>query len=136
MGNNGAPNIAGSSLYLSGRHTLRKWNFGLDLGVLSFMKELTGFTFATPQHILTGGQFDLQNPNHTNPFGFGSYVLRSINKQTQLRTYIQYQFAKRFSVIYNWNFRRIVEVKSFPLTYGIHRFVIRYNFLRRVRDTK
>jgi len=132
LGNNSVYSVSGSTLWASGIYKYKKFNFGLSIGLISYYKENLGFAFVVPQSVLENGEFDYQNLEEIDDiFNFKDYKLRTINKNFQLRTKIRYQLSKRFSIGYQWNFRRFSEVKKHPVTYGIHALSIRYNILNK-----
>ncbi|HHS95749.1 MAG TPA: hypothetical protein ENJ45_04100, partial [Phaeodactylibacter sp.] len=86
LGNNGLYYLIGSHLYFSTNYhkTLsKKWRVEaiLDLGLLSFYKESTGFGFSAPQNALEAGGFNYQDEALTNPFGFKYYHFQHLGKQ-------------------------------------------------------
>ena len=135
LDNNGGYFITSSDLFAAGVYHRGKWNFGLDLGLLSFQKERTSFAFSAPQNALEDGAFDYQNEALENPFGFKYFTFKPIGQQLYLRTHIQYQWKERFWVGYEWTARHFAEVKNYPVTVGNHRIVVRYNFIHKTKST-
>lgn len=133
LGNNSGYDITGSTLWASGIYDYKKFRFGFDLGLASYFRESTGFSFSAPQNVLEGGDFDYQNSKLDDRFAFKYYELRTIPKHFQIRTSIRYRVSKRFSVAYKWHLRKFAEVKNYPVTYGIHSLSIRYNFFSRTK---
>ena len=134
--NNGAYYIASSDLFVTGNYHKGKWNFGLDLGLLSFQKERTGFAFSAPQNALEDGEFGYQNEALENPFGFKYFTLKPLGQQLYLRSRIQYQWKKRISVGYQWTGRHFAEVKNYPVTAGSHQLVLRFNLTHKTKSSK
>lgn len=127
LDNNGSYYITSSDLFASGTYQFGKFNFGLDLGVLSYQKERTSFAFSAPQNALEDGNFDYQDEALDNPFGFKYFRLKSLPQQLNIRTNITYQWKDRISVAYQWSARHFAEVKNYPVTIGSHQIVLRYN---------
>ena len=132
--NNGRNYLASSDLMGSVNYQRGKFNFGLNLGLLSFQKELHGFAFSAPQVLLENGGFDYQAENIVNPFGFKYYTFFPLGKQLILQTNISYQLGKRLSVAYNWSVRHFATVKNYPATIGNHQVLIRYNLIHKVKE--
>lgn len=127
LDNNGNNYLTSSDLFATGLYQKDKWNFGLDLGLLSFQKERMSFAFSAPQKALEDGEFDYQNDALENPLGLKYFVFKPIWEQLYLRTHIQYQWKEQLSVGYQWTVRHFAEVKNYPLTIGNHQIVVRYN---------
>lgn len=134
LGNNGMYYVTSSDLLASVNYKYKKIDFGLDLGILSFVKEGTSFAFSAPQNGLEDGEFDYQNEQLADPFGFKYYEIRSTFKHFILRTNINYQLGKRFEVGYQWNVRHFAEVEDYPVTIGKHNLTIRWDFVHRIKD--
>jgi hypothetical protein len=130
LGNNGTYQILSSNLFASGKYTWNDFTFGVDLGLLSFTNESTGFAFSAPQDVTAGGKFSYQDDNLTNPFSFKYGFFNFINKQLNLRTTITYKLSDRLTLSYQWKMRRFARVKDYPVTYGSNTVSLRYNFGR------
>jgi hypothetical protein len=128
LGNNGTYTIASSNLFASGRYVWNDFTFGVDLGLLSFTNESTGFAFSSPQEVTEKGKFSYQDSNISNPFNAKYGFFNFINKQLNLRTSIVYMLTDRLSLSYKWSMRRFAKVKNYPVTYGSNTVSIRYNF--------
>ena len=134
LGNNGRNELSKSSFFASTIYKYKKFKFGLDLGLFSFVKSSTSFAFSAPQGVLEEGNFNLQDDEILSRFSFNGYKLRALTENLQLRTSINYDLSKRFSVGYNWQFSKLTEVKKYPVSYGIHSLSLRYNFIKRTSN--
>lgn len=131
LGNNSGYQIASSNLFASGIYVWNDFSFGLDLGLVSFTNESTGFAFSSPQEVTAGGKFSYQDPNQSNSFNPKYGFLNFINKQLNLRTSISYKLMDRLSLSYTWRMRRFAKVKNYPVTNGSNMVALRYNFGRK-----
>lgn len=132
--NNGNYYITSSDLFAAATYQMGKFKFGLDLGLLSFQKESTGFAFSAPQNGLEDGEFDYQNEELSNPFGFDYFVFKPIGQQLNIRTSIIYQWKERLSVSYRWSARHFAQVENHPVTIGTHQLVVRYNLTHKTKE--
>lgn len=136
LGNNSNYYINGSHLYASliyNKKINENWNLqsSLDLGLLSFMKESTSFAFSAPQNALEDGEFSYQNEKLESHFGFKYFEFKNITNNINLKTNFLFQYKKHFAIGYSWNIRHFANVKSYPLTTGIHSISFRYNFVKK-----
>ena len=131
LGNNSVYYIGSSQLFLSGEYEYQKFNFGCALGLLAFQKESTSFAFSAPQNGLEDGEFGYQNEALDDLFGFKYYQFKPIWQQLSLRTHVIYNLNERINIGYQWQMRRFAEVENYPVTYGIHSVVIRFNIVRK-----
>lgn len=128
LGNNSVYQIASSNLFASGRYRWENFSFGLDLGLVSFTNESTGFAFSLPQDVTKGGKYNYQDADLSDPFNLKYGFLNFINKQLNIRTSIECEISERLSVFYQWRMRRFSRVKNYPVTHGSNSFSLRYNF--------
>ncbi len=139
LGNNSIYYNTGSYLSASGLYKLtikdQKFDISLDLGVLSYFKESTGFAFSAAQNALEDGEFDYQDEALTNPFGFKYFEVRPIWQHFRMSTAIDYQIGKRLSVGYRWNMRRFSEVEDRAVTTGANTISIRYHITHKRPET-
>jgi len=136
LGNNSnyyinAHHLYGSLIY--NKNLKKEWNLeaSIDLGLFSFMKESTSFGFSAPQKPLENGEFNYQNSKLSNPFGYKYFESKYIGNHLNLKTSIILQYKKRISIGYTWRVRHFATTKSYPVTTGIHNFIIRYNIINK-----
>ncbi len=136
LGNNGSYVITGHHFYGSIIYNTtinNKWDFqgNADLGLFSFMRESTSFAFSSPQNALEDGDFNYQNEALESPLGYKYFDFKYLGNILNLKTELLLHYKKRFSIGYKWNMKRFANVKSYPVTIGIHHFVLRYNIINR-----
>lgn len=136
LGNNGSYIITGHNLYGSVMYDYRineKWNLqsGLDLGLLSFMRESTGFAYSAPQNALEDGKFDFQNSALSTPFGYQFFEWKYFGNNLMIKTSFVFQYKDRISIGYNWSLRHFANVKSYPVTIGAHNITFKYNIIHK-----
>jgi hypothetical protein len=136
LGNNGSYIITGHHLYASLMHDYKinnKWNLqsSLDLGLLSFMRESTGFAFSAPQNALEEGEFDYQNNALSNPFGYQFFEWKYFGNNINIKTSFEFQYKNRLSIGYRWSMRHFADVKSYPVTIGNHNIIFKYNIIHK-----
>ena len=102
-----------------------------DLGLLSFMKEMASFAFSAPQNILEDGEFNYQNEDLSDPFGYDYFELKHIGNNLNIKTSFLFQYKERISIGYVWNIRHFANVKSYPVTTGMHNITFRYNIFHK-----
>jgi len=134
LDNNGTWYLTHSDLFASGTYQRGKFNFGLDLGLLTFFKERTSFAFSAPQKGLEDGDFDYQDEALDSPFGFKYFSLNALFNHLNLRTKITYQFNDRLSVGYQWQVRHFAVVENYPVTMGNHQVLVRYNIIHKTKS--
>ncbi len=132
LGNNGLSYLNGHHLSASLVHEVglsSNWSLqsSLDLGLLSYEKELLGFAFSVPQKALEDGDFNYQNDGLINPFNYEYFQLNHIANAINIHTSFKFKYKKRISLIYTWQLRQFSTINDYPLTYGIHNIIIRYN---------
>lgn len=127
LGNNSFYAITSSDLSFAARYQWNKFSFQAQLGVLTLVRESTGFAFSAPQNALEEGEFDYQNSAIENPFSPKYADLDHLFNHLNIQTEIRYQFNDRLSLAYQWSVRKFAEVKNAPVTYGYSAVVIRYN---------
>jgi hypothetical protein len=132
LGNNSIYYNTGSYLSVSGIYKMKigekPFEIGLNLGLLSYFKESTGFAFSASQSALEDGDFDYQDEALTNPFGFKYFNVRLPWQHFRMNIVANYQLSKRFSLGYRWNIRRFSEVDDYPVTSGGNTISVRYHF--------
>lgn len=133
LGNNSIYFVASSDLMASAQYRRNKFDFGLDVGLLTWVKESTGFAFSASQNILEDGLFDYQNERLEDPFGFKYYQLKSGFKHLLVQTHIDYMVSDRFELGYQWSARHFSEVKNYPVTIGSHTLTMRWNLSKKTR---
>jgi hypothetical protein len=136
LGNNGGYITNGHHLYGSVMHDYRlneKWNLqsGLDLGLLSFSNESTGFAFSAPQNALENGEFNYQNESLSNPFAYKYFNWNYLGNSFSLKTSFLFQYKKRIAIGYFWDMKHFSNVKSYPVTTGRHNIIFRYNIIHK-----
>ncbi len=133
LGNNGLYGLMSSNLLASGRYEQGKFSFGLDLGLLSFVKETFSFAFSVPQNALENGEFQYQNEALTSPFSFKYGSWHTGFSHFQIGTNARWQFSNRFSLGYRWEVRRFSEVEKRPVTIGFNSLALRWEFVKRTK---
>ncbi len=133
LGNNGLYGLMSSNLLASGRYEYGKFSFGMDLGVLSYLKETFSFAFSAPQNALEDGAFQYQNEALANPLSLKYGSWHSGFSHFQIGTNARWQFAKRFSLGYRWEMRRFSEVEHRPVTIGFNAVTLRWEFVQRTK---
>ncbi len=136
LGNNGTYYINGHHLYGSVMHDYKlndNWNLqsGLDLGLVSFMKESTSFGFSAPQTALEEGGFNYQSESLESPFGYKYFDWKYFGNNLNIKTSFFFQYKNRISLGYSWDMKRFANVKSYPVTTGMHNIIFRYNIIHK-----
>lgn len=143
LGNNKIYYNNGFNLYATGkyRHTINdnwKLEAGVELGLFSFMRESTSFSFSTPQTVIDNGLFNYQDNAVSSPFGLKYGRALPIWKFGNIRIITQMKFKKRWTFAYEWNIRRFSTVKGYPTTLGIHTIGVKFDFIdkEKIKKTK
>lgn len=127
LDNNGNYYQTASDLMIASQYQFGKFRVGADLGILSLVKEGTGFAFSAPQNGLEDGEFNYQNESLESPFGFKYGTVKSPFNHLKIRTNVQWQMSKGIALGYQWEMRRFAEVKDRSVTSAIHNVTIRFN---------
>lgn len=125
-----------SDLYLSAKYLYtagKNWSFefGGDLGLVSFMKYAPSFTANLEQKVIDDGNASYTDSNIRQPWNFKNYDPKPIGKQITVRTHIEAFFKKRLSAAYIWSMRSFADQKAYPLTTAEHTLAFRYHFISR-----
>ncbi|MGW8317207.1 MAG: hypothetical protein ACWGNV_16540 [Bacteroidales bacterium] len=136
LGNNENFYLNSSDLFLSVKYLLsagRNWSFefGGDLGLVSFMKYAPSFTANMDQKAIDDGEASYQDMNIRDPWSFAHINTKPIGTQFTMRTHIEAFFRRRLSAAYIWNMRSFADQKGYPLTMAGHSLVLRYHFVSR-----
>jgi len=133
LGNNRIYYLTSSNLFASGFYDWKKFRFGLDLGLLSYAKEGTGFSFSAPQAATEGEEFDYLDDALVNPFRLRFGKITGIGPNLHLRTHIQYQISRRWNLGYEWNFRRYVQVPGYASSMGYNMLNLKFDILDKAK---
>ncbi len=141
LGNNKISYLIGSNIFASARYSKEinedfKLNFNIGLGVLSYMRESTGFAFSTPQDVTANGEFNYQDENVLSPFGFKYYKLRPLWNFGNINLVTEVKYKKRWAFVYEWRLRRFSTLKKYPTTIAVHHLGLKYNFVSRLKSGK
>jgi hypothetical protein len=109
------------------------FEFGGDLGMVSFMKYAPSFTASLDQKAIDDGKASYQDLNVRNPWSFSHINTKPIGQQFTMRIHIEAFFRRRLSTAYIWNIRSFADQKGYPLTLAEHNLVLRYHFISRPR---
>ncbi len=140
-GNNGIYYNIGTHLYARGsyKHVVNDdiiLKGTLNYGLFGFMRESTGFAFSAPQSVTENGAFDYQNSALSNPFGVRFYKAMPFWKMGNIQTRIEFNYKKRWTLAYTWNFRRFSTIKGYPTTSGIHTIGVKFDFIDKTKLKK
>lgn len=116
-------------LYSAGENW--SFEFGGDLGLISFMKYAPSFTANLDQKAIDDGKASFQDMNIRNPWSFSHINTKPIGQQFTMRTHIEAFFRRRLSVAYIWEMRSLADQKGYPLSMAEHSLVLRYHFISR-----
>ncbi len=127
-----------TDLFLSAKYLYnagRSWSFefGGDLGLISFMKYAPSFTANLDQKAIDDGKASFQDQNVRDPWSFSHINTKPIGQQFSLRTHAEVFFRHRLSAAYIWNIRSFADQKGYPLTMAEHTLILRYHFISRPR---
>ncbi|MDB0037852.1 hypothetical protein N9F08_00655 [bacterium] len=141
LGNNKNYYNVGANVYVRGsyHHEFNEnWGLetGIELGLLSFMRESTSFAFSVPQSALSNGLFNYQDDATSNPFGFKYYEVRPIWKYGNINVFTDVKFKDRWTFSYTWSFRRFSTVDKYPTTIGFHSVGVRFDFIDKTKERK
>lgn len=136
LGNNSNYYLTGSNLFASGVYEWNKFRFGLDVGVLAYAKEGTGFAFSAPQSATENGEFDYLDDALINPFRLKHGKITGFGPNLHLRTNIQYQLSDRWNLVYQWNFRRYVQVPGYAAYMGYNMLNVRFDIRDKNKEGK
>lgn len=141
LGNNKIYYNVGTNLYARGsyRHAFNdNWGIetGMELGLLSFMRESTSFAFSAPQSVLSNGLFNYQDDATSSPFGFKYYEIRPVWKYGNINVFADVKFKDRWTFSYSWGLRRFSTVDNYPTTIGIHTLGVRFDFIDKTKERK
>lgn len=141
LGNNKIYYNLGTNLFARGSYHQalnNQWGIevGIELGLLSFMRESTSFAFNAPQTVVSEGLFNYQDDAVSNPFGFRFYELRPIWKYANVSTFVDLKFRERWTLSYSWKLRRFSTVNNYPTTIGLHTLGVRFDFIDKAKERK
>jgi hypothetical protein len=125
-----------SDLFASGKYLFRagdNWSFefGLDLGLISFTKYAPSFTANLEQKAIDQGEASFQDLSVRSPFALKHVNIKPIGKQLVVRTHAEVFFRRRLSMAYTWNMRTFADQKGYPLTMANHSLTLRIHFISR-----
>ncbi len=112
--------LYGSVLYKRPINSKLEIQYAIDLGLLSFLKELTSFGFSAPQTVLENGGFNYQDTQISDPFGYRDFVLKTSLNQLNINSSIVMTYKNKLSFGYYWQVMQFANVKSLPITIGTH----------------
>ncbi|MCH2225367.1 MAG: hypothetical protein MK066_11420 [Crocinitomicaceae bacterium] len=141
LGNNSVYYNNGHNLLASGRYdrslsSKLHLSVTVDLGIISWMRESTGFAFSTPQSVVAEGAFNYQDKAVNNPFGYRFFEMLPIWKYGNLSVTSEINYSKRWVFSYTWNLRRFSTVKEYPTTIGLHTIGARFNFRNKLKQKR
>jgi hypothetical protein len=125
-----------SDLFASGKYHHKagdNWSFefGLDLGLVSFTKYAPSFTANLEQKAIDQGKASFQDESVRSPFTLKHINVKPIGKQLYIRTHAEVFFRRRLSMAYTWNMRTFADHKGYPLTMANHSLTLRIHFISR-----
>lgn len=140
LGNNSiylstSSNLSVAALYETDLKKERKLQVGLDLSLLSFNRENTGFAFSSSQNVLEEGAFDYQDISAQDPFSLSYFELETIGQFLNLRTAVTLATKKRSSFTYEWGLQQSVETTGAPATIAMHVLKYRFNIFKKTKKT-
>lgn len=123
-----------TDVYLSAKYLYsagKNWSFefGGDLGLISFMKYAPSFTANLEQKVIDDGKASYTDMNIRQPWNFKNYDPKPVGKQFTMRTHIEAFFKRRLSAAYIWSMRSFADQKGYPLTTAEHTLAFRYHFI-------
>jgi len=123
-----------SDLFASGKYLFKasdNWSFefGMDLGLISFTKYAPSFTANLEQKAIDQGEASYQDESVRSPFTLKHVNVMPIGKQLLIRTHAEVFFRRRLSLAYQWNMRSFADQKDYPLTMANHSLAIRFHFI-------
>jgi hypothetical protein len=128
-----------SDLFASGKYLFRasdNWSFefGMDLGLVSFTKYAPSYTANLEQKVIDQGEASYQDMSVRSPFTLKHVNVKPIGAQLTLRTQAEVFFRRRLSLAYRWNMRTFVDQKDYPVTMARHSLTLRVHFISRPKD--
>ena len=125
-----------SDIFASGKYLIRageNWSFefGLDLGLLSFTKYAPSFTANLDQKAIDKGEASFQDESVRSPFQLKYINTKPIGKQLYIRTHAELFFRRRWSAAYQWKMRTFSDQKGYPVTMAGHSLTLKIHFISR-----
>jgi hypothetical protein len=126
--------ISASDWFVGSRYNLNlnddfSLSMGGDLGLISVVKVAPSFTANFQQKVVDDGLVSYTDYKARQPIGFANLDPMILGQQVLVKTIFDLRFRKRFSLAYMWRMRMIREIKSYPVTQGLHRITLRWHFI-------
>jgi hypothetical protein len=134
LGNNSDAYKLSSDFYISGKYLWNvtedwQFNFGLDLGLFTFVNTEPSFGANFQQNIIDNGEVTFIDSETKSPFDIGNMEFKPFWDQVNIRTLIQLNFRQRLSLFYSWDLRTHSDNKGYPVTDARHLLTLRFNFI-------
>jgi hypothetical protein len=134
LGNNSNFYSLSSDIFISGKYLLMltddwKFDFGLDLGIISFINTAPSFTTNFPQNVVDEGDVSFQDSGSRDPYNFQAMAVKPFWDQILLKTHIELLFKRRLSLGYDWKMRSYADNKGYPVTTAMHSLMLRFHFV-------
>jgi hypothetical protein len=123
-----------SDFYLSGKYlwpVADDWHFqfGLDLGLFSFINTEPSFTANLQQNIVDIGEVTFIDADTKRPYKFKNMEWKPIGEQFSIRTLIELNYRRKLGLFYSWDLRTYSDNKGYPVTDARHTLTLRFNFI-------
>jgi len=123
-----------SDIYVSGKYIWdfkENWqfNFGLDIGLFSFVNTIPSFGANFQQNIIDNGEVTFIDSDTRNSYTLKNMAFKPFWNQFNLRTMIELNFKRRLSLYYSWDMRTFADNIGYPVTNARHTITLRYNFI-------
>ncbi len=134
LGNNSDAYKLSSDFYISGKYLWNvtedwQFNFGLDVGLFTFVNTEPSFGANYQQNIIDNGEVTFIDSDTKTPFKLSNMEFKPFWDQVNIRTLIELNFKRRLSLYYSWDLRTYSDNKDYPVTDARHILTLRYNFI-------
>jgi hypothetical protein len=123
-----------SDIYVSGKYIWNmnedwQFNFGLDVGLFSFVNTEPSFSANYQQNIIDKGEVTLIDSDTKLPYKLSNMAFKPFWEQFNIRTLVELNFRRRFSLNYAWDLRTYSDNKGYPVSNARHILTLRSNFV-------
>lgn len=128
-----------SDIYASAKYLWRysdDWRitFGLDYGFFSLVNMMPSFAPNFQQNVVDNGEVTFIDADTRRPFVLRNLAAKGFWDQVNIRTQIQVDYKKRFSLRYVWDMRSIIDHPGYPVTDARHHLTLMFNFISHTRS--
>jgi hypothetical protein len=110
-----------------------QFNFGLDLGLFTFVNTEPSFGANYQQNIIDNGEVTLIDSDTKSPYKLSNMEFKAFWEQINIRTLIELNYKRRLSLFYSWDLRTYSDNKDYPVTDARHILTLRFNFINHTK---